>query len=73
MDLILFHEKVKDLTGSEWVPYPSELFIEVILKIDNLKAIELIEERRKYTFPFFLDGDPQWGKLLQLKRELEHG
>lgn len=61
-----FHEKVKELTGNAWCPYPNFMFIHVIMKVEDELAIELINERRKFLFPDFLSGEPQFIKLAKI-------
>lgn len=43
------------------------------MRVGDDKAKELIKMRRKFLFPSFLDGDPQWTELLKLKEELDNG
>ena len=64
----LFMDRVEKLTNERWCPYPSGLFVEVVLKVDDVTAKELIEERRKYLFPHFLGGDPQHKRLIELNK-----
>ncbi len=58
-----FHALVKKLTGSSWCPYPSESFMRAIMVAPEGEAVGLIFERRKFTFPSFLGGDPQQEKI----------
>ena len=54
-----YENKLIKLTGENWCPYPSDLFIETITKVNDKIALKLILERRQYSFPMFLGGDPQ--------------
>ena len=54
-----FHKRVEELTGDPWCPYPSEGFMNAIMKCQNHTAEKLIKIRRTYSFPQFLSGDPQ--------------
>ena len=54
-----FHNRVKELTNDKWCPYPSDMFMTAIMKMNDDIAIKLINERRKIMFPVFLQGDPQ--------------
>ena len=54
-----FHQKVEELTGDPWCPYPSERFMLAILEAQEYIALKLINHRRTLLFPNFLNGEPQ--------------
>jgi len=61
-----FHDRCEKLTGDVWCPYPSDLFVRVVLQVDDDTAIRLIQERRNYHFGYFLGNDPQHEELSKL-------
>ena len=67
-----FTMRVKNVTGEEWCPYPSELMVRAVMLSNDTTAKELIIERRKYIFPQFLVGEPMLEKLLSVIGEIEN-
>ena len=63
----------KEITGDRWCPYPSHLFMTVVNRIDREIGKALIKERRTFTLPTFLEGDPQQEKLQKLFDEHVRG
>lgn len=64
-----FHTRVQELTGDPWCPYPSELMMQVVMKVNDDTAKKLILKRRQYLFPHFLAGDPMQEELMKLSME----
>lgn len=62
-DLDKAHQLAKRLTGDPWIPYSSGLFVHVLLRVEDEISRSLIKERRTFSFPQFLGGDPQETKL----------
>jgi hypothetical protein len=65
----LFMDRVEKLTGERWVPYPGDLFVDVVMAVPDEVAVSLIEERRKYLFPQFMRREPQGKRLEALATE----
>jgi hypothetical protein len=55
-----FKEKVFELTGDSWVPYPYEMFKTFILNEDVNDGIKklFIQNRRKMSAPQFFNNEP---------------
>lgn len=65
MDQVLdrFHKRCEDLTGDVWCPYPNDVFMTVVLGVDDETAKRLIVGRRKFLMPTFLQREPQEEEL----------
>lgn len=71
-----YRDRIDELTAEDgdrqgWCPYPADLFANVVIHADDVTARQLIDERRKYYFPDFLRGEPQYDTLVNLAQKFE--
>lgn len=66
-----FHQRVDNLTGDSWCPYGSTGFMKAVIVADSDSAREAINERRKYMFNVFMQGEPQQDFILKWCKEEE--
>ncbi len=64
-----YRKRVKKLTGDSWCPYPSLLFILVVMAIRTDTARRIIKQRRGYLAPYFYGQDPQCSRLSKLVKK----
>ena len=64
-----YQDRVFELTGDRWCPYPSEGFMKAILHADKDSAVEMIKYRRTLSFPVFLAGEPQIKEINKVLEE----
>ena len=67
-----FMNKVKELTGKKWCPYPTNEFIEICSKVDDKLFIKLIKKRRKINaIDFLTKKDPMNSLFIKINNN-EH-